>query len=135
MPRPGRLVAWLLLTLSAAGCAENVCVHDWDQRPVYVTGQVKFRGYPLNGGQIVFSADPEYGAGTELFSAELGIQGHFTLQSHHQQGLKPGYYRITLSSPPQSRNSIPHRYLDPATSGLRCFVEPDQPLRLTIELD
>jgi hypothetical protein len=135
MPRPVNWAVWVLLAICVAGCADGVGVHDWNHAPVYVTGQVKYRGQPVRGGSIVFSADPQYGAGTEILTSELGLTGHFTLHDHHQTGLKPGYYRITISNASHSHLAIPSRYHDPATSGLHCYVEPNQPLRLTIELD
>jgi hypothetical protein len=136
MPRLGWCVAWLLLVLAAGGCADGVCVNEWQQqRPVYVLGRVKYRGYPVPGGQIVFAADPDYGAGTDLIAVDLGLDGGFIVQDAQQVGLKPGYYRITVSTHPSSRCQLPRRYLDPHASGLRCQIEPDQPLRLNIELD
>jgi hypothetical protein len=135
MPCRGRFVGWLLLVVASSGCAEGVCVNQWEQPSVSITGRVTYRGYPLDGGQIVFVADQDYGAGTGLLAVELGHDGRFVLQDGRQSGLKPGYYRITLSSGSRARMQIPRRYCDPVTSGLRCQVETAQPLRLNIELE
>jgi hypothetical protein len=136
MPRLGRFVCWLLLVVSASGCADALAAAPaTEAKPVYVMGRVTYRGQPLPGGQIVFVADPDYGAGTDLLAASIGLDGSFVLHDGQQVGLKPGYYRITVTSFHQSYLQLPRRYNDPTTSGLRCQIDPDQPLRLNIELN
>ncbi len=135
MPRPVRAACWFLLLMTAGGCADGVGVDAATQQPVYVTGRVRYRGYPVAYGQIVFAADPDFGAGTGMSVAALAHDGTFVLQDGQQLGLKPGYYRITISNHTQSGYQLPHRYYDPQTSGLRCQVEAGQPLKLNIELE
>lgn len=135
MPRPGRATCWLLLIITVSGCADGIGVSNDDSQPVYVTGRVRYCGNPVGYGQIVFAADPDFGAGTEMAVASLGYDGSFVVHDERRSGLKPGYYRITISSHTQSNLQLPHRYFDPQTSGLRCQVETNQPLKLNIELE
>lgn len=121
-----------LVLLGGCGVAE---VFDYDAPPVQISGRVLYRGYPLNGGWIVFSADPELGAGSDMLMTEILSDGTFQAIDSRQSGLKPGYYRMAVTNHPSPQWSLPKRYCDPTTSGLKCQVEANQPLRLRIELE
>jgi len=120
--------------LCLAGCG-GVDLFEEDSTPVTITGKVLYRGHPLNGGWLVFSSDPQFGAGTDLIMTEVLSEGTFHVRDHQHQGLKPGYYRMSVTSHPNPHWQLPRRYHDPNTSGLRCTVSAQQPLRLRIELD
>lgn len=134
MPRSSlaALVAAWLITLSGCG---NTDLFESDAPPVQVTGQVLYRGYQVPGGWIVFSADPDFGAGTDVLMAPIAFDGTFQTFDGKQSGLKPGYYRIAVSANDNPAWRLPRRYNDPSTSGLKCMVEANQPLRIRFELD
>lgn len=132
MPRPG---CWLaILAICFMGCG-SVDLYDVNADPVTITGHIKYRGISLQGGWIVFSADPDFDAGTDVLMAEVASDGQFHASNSTQKGLKPGYYRIAVSSHRNNRMTLPIRYQDPSISGLKCMVETNQPLRIKIELD
>lgn len=124
----------LLVLLASSGCG-GVDMFEPDAPPVLVTGRVFYRGAQLQNGWIVFSADPNYGAGTDTLMVPIGPDGTFQGYDSKQPGLKPGYYRIVVSTTFNNGTQLPRRYTDPNTSGLRCMVQANQPLRITIELD
>ncbi len=134
MPGSGRYLNRLfVIVLTCAGCGEA-----FEPQPlstVTITGQVRFQGVPLQGGMIVFSADPEIDGQDSVIAAELDHLGRFLLRDQEKNGVQPGHYRITVTIHPFSRASLPRKYHDPVASGLRCTVEPHQPLILNIELD
>lgn len=126
---------WIVLVfLGLSGCG-NTDLFEAEGPPVNITGRVFFRGYSLPGGWIVFSADPDFGAGTETLMAPLARDGSFQASDGKQIGLKPGYYRIALSASTTNQWQLPIRYCDPSTSGLKCMVQANQPLRIRLELD
>jgi hypothetical protein len=92
---------------------------------------------PLVGGLITFSTDPVYDANDQVIVAELGTGGSFDVDrlGGAAGGIRPGYYRVAVGAGPDQRISLPQRYADPSTSGLRCIVESGQPLILHIELE
>lgn len=122
-------LCWLV-----AGCG-TAEIFDASAPPVQISGRVLYRGYPLNGGWIVFSADPDFGAGSDLLMTEIYSDGTFQAIDATQSGLRPGYYRMAITNHPSPQWSLPKRYADPSASGLKCMVESNQPLRLRIELD
>lgn len=135
MARSGR---WFIPIIAAIICSTGcggIDLFETDTTPVTITGKVLYRGYPLNGGWIVFSSDPQFGSGTDIVMTEVLSDGTFHVHDQQHLGLKPGYYRISVSSNPNPHWQLPRRYQDPNSSGLRCTVSAQQPLRLRIELD
>lgn len=131
MPR-GLLLACLVFVLPGCGAPD---LFESDAPPVQITGQVLYRGYQIPGGWIVFSADPDFGAGTDTLMAPIAFDGTFQTFDGKQSGLKPGFYRIAISANDNPTWRLPRKYHDPSTSGLRCKVELNQPLRIRFELD
>lgn len=127
---------WLLLfvLLLSAGCG-GVDLFESDAPPVTITGQVYYRNYLLPNGWVVFSADPDFGAGTDTIMVPISSDGTFQAYDGKQWGLKPGYYRIAVSSQARNGWSLPRKYSDPKTSGLKCMISANQPLRIRLELD
>ena len=127
---------WLILAvmLLSAGCG-NVDLFESDAPPVTITGQVYYRNYLLPNGWVVFSADPDFGAGTDTIMVPISSDGTFQAYDGKQWGLKPGYYRITVTSQGRNGWTLPRKYSDPNTSGLKCMISANQPLRIRLELD
>ncbi len=122
------VLVWLLVSISGCGTAEIFENCSSDGPPVFVSGNVQFRGYALNGGWIVFIAQ----GSSEMQSAEIYSDGSFNL---NDKGLKPGNYLITVTNHKSAHWGLPSRYSNPQLSGLTCTVKPHQPLRLRIELE
>jgi hypothetical protein len=127
---------WLILSvlLVSAGCG-GVDLFEADAPPVTITGSVYYRNYQLPNGWVVFSADPDFGAGTDTLMVPISRNGTFQAYDGKQWGLKPGYYRIAVSCQSSNGWSLPSKYANPATSGLKCMIRANQPLRIRLELD
>ncbi len=119
------------LTLSIAGCGTGEIFEHTSSTSssVPVSGVVKFRGYVLNGGWIVFVSE---GAGGDMVSTEIYSDGSFHLT---EKGLKPGVYRMSVTNHASAHWGLPSRYGNPQQSGLTCIVKENQPIRLRIELE
>jgi hypothetical protein len=119
------------LALSIAGCgtAEIFEQGSSTASPVPVSGVVKFRGYVLNGGWIVFVSES---AGGDMVTTEVYSDGSFHLT---EKGLKPGIYRMSVTNHTSAHWALPNRYSNPQLSGLTCTVKENQPIRLRIELE
>lgn len=127
-------VCFVISIATIPGCRDTE-LFEPDASPVQITGQVRYRGYQVPGGWIVFSADPHFGAGTDTLMAPIAYDGTFQTFDGKQSGLKPGYYRVAISANDNPAWKLPRRYMDPSTSGLKCMVESNQPLRIRFELD
>jgi hypothetical protein len=133
MPRP-QFLSWLVLTIffTSAGCGDSFPNAG---APVPASGIVRLRGLPIQNGTIVFSPNPEFGGDAEVVQTGLHADGSFLLSQMAVAGIRPGFYRIAVSGVTSSGYATPSRYKDPTTSGLRCTIEPNQPLQLFIELE
>jgi hypothetical protein len=120
----------LLALFAGLGCGAE---HESPQRTT-ISGIVRYRGVALQGGLIVFSSHPGLDSQGVLVWAPIAPDGSFHLVME-SAGLRPGHYRMAVSSPPNAYWPIPRGYNDPAASGLRCTIEADQPLYIKLELD
>lgn len=121
------------LALTIAGCGTGEIFEHTNSTssavPVPVSGVVKFRGYVLNGGWIVFVSES---AGGDMVSTEVYSDGSFHLT---EKGLKPGVYRMSVTNHASAHWGLPSRYGNPQQSGLTCVIKENQPIRLRIELE
>lgn len=133
-----RLSASALLALTcavlAAGCGGG------SDRPalVRVSGVVTYNGKPLPNGSVTFHpADPQKGRPGQ---ATIGSDGTFNPSTFAPgDGLMAGSYSISVASTEPNtealekdkgtgiggKSAIPEKYSDPATSGLRETIGPD----------
>jgi hypothetical protein len=65
-----------------------------------VRGLVTFEGYPLAGGMIVFTPDPERGGSGKPLPAEIAADGRFQLAPAADSEIAPGWYRVAVAAPP-----------------------------------
>ncbi len=112
-----------------------------------VRGQVTYRGQPLRTGIIVFTPDAGRGCVGELSIADVQPDGTYLLKSGSGTGAAVGWHRVTVcavlsaAAPlPGQRYAIPlsllpHKYRDPALSGLACEVKADTPNTIDFQLD
>lgn len=124
----------VVVLLISSGCG-GVDLFESDAPPVSITGQVYYRNYLLPNGWVIFTADPHFGAGTDTLMVPISGNGTFQAYDGKQWGLKPGYYCIAVSCQARNGWSLPSKYTDPKTSGLRCMIQANQPLRIRLELD
>lgn len=130
-----RLVVCLLLGV-AIGCQGN------PSPTAPVTGRVTFRGFPLQGGTIVFTPDATKGSRGAMAVGKIAGDGTYTLRSGEIPGVAVGFYRVTIASLATSFNGsyspqsvFPERYRDPELSKLACEVKANVPNRIDFNLD
>lgn len=89
------LVAGLLGGLLGGGCGSGAKV------PTTVSGLVWYNGYPLTGGTIAFSPDPERGGQGHPLIGIIQSDGRFELQqADGSPNVPPGWYRVAIADPP-----------------------------------
>jgi hypothetical protein len=99
-----------------------------------VTGQVTYRGKPLERGMVKFLPTQAAGEGVRVAYGIIDERGRYRLGTYGQgDGAVLGDYQVTVTSRPDetSRNplirrvasTIPIRYADPVQSGLTAHVE------------
>ena len=131
-----------MLAVGFAGCS------DKGPRTVPVEGRVTYNGKPVADGFITFM--PNDGPGSsdlQPASGELDSDGNYRLHIFRQKdGVMPGEYSVgiaayrtfvlPLSPGAKPDYSIPEKYVNPQTSGLRATVSADagSPLRFDFEL-
>lgn len=125
----------LLLACCLAGCS------DTKNGQAHVTGQVTYRGTPLNRGTIEFIPVQARGKETRVAHGVLDEQGRYCLgTSAPDDGALPGDYEVVVEShaePPdvahatkldlmRPKSLIPARYADPRSSRLTAHVVSDK---------
>lgn len=103
-----------------------------------LSGQVIFRGQVVHSGTIVFTADPQRGAGDSTASGQLHSDGQFTLTGNHGEGIRPGWYRITVTGQVgygTYARAIPSNYQHPEHSTMLYQVRGQQRIYLDVKLD
>jgi hypothetical protein len=93
-----------------------------------VRGKVSYRGNLLTSGTIVFCPDAERGTEGNISCAEIAPDGGYSLKTGDQEGIAPGWYRVTVaalvgSGPYDPRSVLPEKYRDPQLSGLQCQIK------------
>jgi hypothetical protein len=93
-----------------------------------VFGKVTYRGNPLQTGFIVFSADPEKGTQGPVGVSKIDSDGGYAIKTGEQEGIAPGWYRVTVTAASDNASGIPvdllpEKYHDPDLSGLQCQVK------------
>lgn len=90
-----------------------------------VMGKVKFKGQPVNGGQVIF----QDAAGGPPIIAFVGNDGMYVMTGPGG-GIKPGTYAVTVTPLPAAPGktapdpaNIPAKYRDKGTSGLTYEVK------------
>jgi len=132
-------VVILLFCLLAVGCSRGPKV-------VRVRGTVTYKGQPLVNGFVMFNpADPQKG---HVARGKIAEDGSFTMSTFEPgDGVMPAEYIITVRSwvpgsgpTPMDEaagvfvtSSIPERYMDPRTSGLKETVGSSA-MELNLEL-
>jgi hypothetical protein len=87
--------------------------------PAILTGRLTVGGTPYPGGLVRFHRDEN--------PAELLSVGRAEADGTYPvYGIVPGRYRVSVLGPPGAKVSVPERYADPATSGLRAEVQEGQ---------
>ena len=132
--RPQTVAAWsfylLTVTLVAAGCGKK-------STNGHVAGRVTLVGNPLSKGSVMFQ-NPESGV---TLVAGIQSDGAYQVKSYKEDGVPPGTYQVAVqpqspttkrpqfvARPTQQRTpakpSIPTKYQNIATSGLKVTVQP-----------
>jgi len=95
---------------------------------VPVRGKITHRGNTVSTGFVVFSADPEKGTEGPLGFSIIDADGTYSMKTGEQEGIAPGWYRVTVSAAGENGSGIaldllPEKYRDPHLSGLACQVK------------
>ncbi|WP_437222458.1 hypothetical protein SH661x_002787 [Planctomicrobium sp. SH661] len=136
-----------LIVLFGIGLTFSGCFSNPD-RLIPVSGSVKYGGKPLTSGIIIFTPADELN-GT-IASAEIEADGSFHPQvSHSNRGMKAGEYQVSITYLPNFAQltpnqmvqkqkdilSIPKKYSDPRTSGLKVTIQKKSANQLELELE
>jgi len=108
---------WLMIILLVMGCGGS-----GPARPALnpVKGKVTLAtGAPLAFGTIGFEP-----AGGRAFrcSGKIGTDGTFELETGSEKGATAGKYKVSVSLPPNKRNSVPKKFQSDDTSGIEVEV-------------
>ena len=132
-PSARRMCSAVLLGLVlVGGCSKG---NPEDPKCYQVTGKVTFKGQPAQHAVVSFipvdSSEERMPAG-----AVVDENGDFRLMTQKRiDGAEPGPYRITISwmkplgtgdDADTTKELLPTKYQDPATSGLTFTVEPTE---------
>lgn len=123
-PKPWGAVVALLIGILPLGCGQS--------SEATVQGMVTFEGKPLSSGMVTFH--PAGGVGAQSFSP-IQANGNYDIHTGKHHGLVAGPYIVTVvarepitpelaASMGMPKAITPARYSDPATSDLRCTVNP-----------
>ncbi|HMP03181.1 MAG TPA: hypothetical protein PKD86_06340 [Gemmatales bacterium] len=102
--------------------------------PVPVQGRAHFSGRPLRGGTIVLSSDPDRDDRELLAQGEIRTDGSFSVRAEGLAGVRPGWYRVTLTGVDAAGRPTPTRYRHPEQSALLCHIQPGGPVILDFHL-
>ena len=118
--RRSTMLLGLLLVAALGGCGSN------EFSPL--SGTVTYQGKPLESGTVSFKHKK---LGTTGYG-QLQAGGTYTVKTGRNEGLKSGDYDVYVvaaeiikgdaNSAPNVKLTIPARYADPESSGLRCTV-------------
>ena len=88
------------------------CSRKSPSAPATVRGRVTFQGYPLAGGLIVFSPDPDRGGSGKPIRGDLDQDGRFQLKLADDSAIPPGWYRVAIAPAPSTPSSslLDHRF-------------------------
>jgi hypothetical protein len=128
-----RLLRFCLLLCFVAGCGSG------DDR-VSITGQVTYKGQPLEHGSIVFVSPKSRQVTGEIERGEIVN----VTTAEPNDGIAAGEYMVAITSRDRSEkykdtmappSLIPMRYADPATSDLKATIQPNEnsPLKFDLE--
>jgi hypothetical protein len=122
------LRAWIVLVpLALAGCGGET-------KFAPVQGVVIYHNQPLPGGTIVFSPDAERGAAGPLATAEISLDGTFTLHTGDKPGAVPGWHRVTVA-PPAGYMDLPRRFSNADQSGQCHEIKSEGANKIEIRLE
>jgi hypothetical protein len=125
------LVGLLLGTSVLAGCGKGLAVPS----TVPVTGEVTYKGKPLQGIRVTFQAQEETLKTKFIPSGQTGPDGKFKLSTGAPgNGAPPGTYLVTFDKPEIGSAASTHgieteidafagRYSDPAQSQWKVTIE------------
>ena len=145
------LMILLLATLPLSGCSGSSEDKWTKQRPETIPagGSVTFKGEPLEGATVVFRSN---GAQPQAAVGRTDKEGKFQLRTFEDgDGAVPGEQTVTITcvkseGPAEGTNLdeanvvikeislIPEKYGDPAKSGLKATVVPEQENQFTFDL-
>lgn len=153
------LVLIIPVLLSNAGCGGGA--GGADTKPTYpVTGVLKLKGKPVNGGTVVIvatDAEGENATGTSDASGNLtfttyklgdgAVPGNYLVKAYKYQGQIAGaagtgatqdqmeavYQPPDAKGPPPNKNELPEKYASESTSGLK-FTMTKGPTTLDLDL-
>lgn len=92
---PGFLILGLLLLVPSLGCGDATGGRE------AISGEIRFKGKPLDQGQIQFIPDQEQ----DTTSGSLIDAGKYNVEK--KQGLHPGKYKVVISSGDPKVNAPP----------------------------
>jgi hypothetical protein len=135
-----RLAAGLTLAMTVglfAGCGRD----SSQMETVAVSGVITFKGQPLSGATLFFVPDKGPRA-----TAESDKDGKFRVMTYRSgDGAVPGDFKITVAKyvpdpatanthTPGSKNEVPEKYNNPASSGLTAKIEKGKKYELKFDL-
>lgn len=108
---------WFIIIVLLVGCGSS-----GPARPALnpVKGKVTLAtGAPLAFGTIAFEP-----AGGRAFrcSGKIGPDGTFELETGSEKGATAGKYKVSVSLPPNKRNSVPKKFQLDDTSGIEVEI-------------
>ena len=124
--------AFFMGVLLIFGCSNR---DPYDPQCYPVTGKVTFKGEPAHHAVVSF-VPVDSSEGRSPAAAVVDENGEYRLQTLKRiDGAEPGEYRIKISwqkplgvgdDADTTKELLPKKYQDPATSGLRFTVEPTE---------
>ena len=112
-----------------------------------VSGRVSYKGFPLQGGTIVFTPDTTRGAAGPLALGKINGDGSYQLFTGDEPGAYAGWFRVTVTSYSASSSQvpgqpfrpafslIPEKYRDPELSMLACEVKANRTNTIDFNLE